>query len=418
MLNIHSFDEARAALEPYYLPRPQEQVYTLDRMRELLAFVGNPQDAVQVIHVAGTSGKTSTAYYVTALLQAAHQKVGTTVSPHVVELSDRVQINGKPLPERRFCADLTEFMGLVEQSGLQPTYFELMLAFAFWEFRRQAVDVAIVEVGIGGLLDSSNTIMRPDKICVITDIGFDHVQILGSTIEAIAAQKAGIIQLHNTVFCMKQADEVLEVFRATAQQKQADLHILSQLTEPDMKGLPLFQRRNFQLARAAAIHVLERSGAILTPAMQKKAMTIRIPGRMETFTFEGKTVIIDGAHNEQKLEALMQSVAEAYPHQKPLLIVAFGQQAEALARIEGGLHALRPFVDSIITTQFGGADDAPHYGVEASIIAAVAKISAFNSVEAIPNPEKALREALKSDSQVIVVTGSFYLLNHIRPLLV
>lgn len=417
MLNIHTFDEARVALEPYYMPqRPQNYVYTLDGMRELLAFVGNPQDAVQVIHVAGTSGKTSTAYYMAALLHAAGQKVGTSVSPHVIELNDRVQINGKPLAERPFCKALTEYLKLVEQSGLRPTYFELMLSFAFWEFRRQAVDVAVIEVGVGGLLDPSNTVMRADKLCVITDIGYDHMQVLGSKIEEITAQKAGIIQLHNTVFCMQQERVVIDIFKATAQQKQADLHVIAQADDTTLDELPLFQRRNFQLARAAVMFLLERQGKLLTDVMQKKAMRVAIPGRMEIFRAKGKIIIVDGSHNEQKLTSLMASVAKEYPGQRPLLVMAFGQQPEALARIENGLAAVRPYADEIIATQFGGADDAPHYGVESSIIAAVAKICGFQHVHSVPNPERAFEQAIASPHELIVIAGSFYLLNHMRPL--
>lgn len=417
MLNIHTFDEARAALELYYMPsRSQNYVYTLDGMRELLAFVGNPQDAVQVVHIAGTSGKTSTAYFVTALLRAAGQKVGTSVSPHVIELNDRVQVNGKPLGERQFCKELTEYLRLVEQSGLQPTYFELMLSFAFWEFRRQAVDVAVIEVGVGGLLDPSNTVGRADKLCVITDIGYDHMQVLGSKIEEISAQKAGIIQLHNTVFCMQQDKAIIDIFKATAQQKQADLHIMNQADDPALHALPLFQQRNFQLARAAVLFLLERQGFVLTDAMQHKAMAISIPGRMEIFHAKGKTIIVDGSHNEQKLSSLMASVSKAYPGQRPLLVMAFGQQPEALERIENGLAAVQPYADDIIATQFGGADDAPHYGVDSSIITAVAKICGFQHVHAVPNPERAFEQAMQSEHRLIIIAGSFYLLNHMRPL--
>src|SRR5882672_7301509 len=142
---IKTLAEARRALEQYYYSsdRPKGQAYTLDHMRQVLDVLGNPQNSLLVIHVAGTSGKTSTSYYAAALLQASGFRVGLTVSPHVVDINDRVQINGEPLNEAEFCADLGHFLHLITQSGLKPNYFELMIAFAYWEFAAKRVDYAV-----------------------------------------------------------------------------------------------------------------------------------------------------------------------------------------------------------------------------------------------------------------------------------
>ncbi len=198
-MNIRSIQEAEAALLPY-VPLVAELTgkdTTLDRIVPLMKLLGDPQDKLKIIHLAGTSGKTSTAYYMSALLQATGKKVGLTVSPHIDTIAERVQIDGLPLPETEFCRELGIFLDIVEFAEAPPSYFELLYAFALWVFERQQVDYAVVETGMGGLYDATNVASRPDKVCVITDIGFDHTHILGKTLPEIAAQKVGIVHDHN-----------------------------------------------------------------------------------------------------------------------------------------------------------------------------------------------------------------------------
>src|SRR5712691_3519862 len=162
MHGMRNFAEARVALHAYVSSRPSERTYTLERMMQLMAYLGHPQDTLKIMHVAGTSGKSATAYYAAALLMAAGKRVGLTVSPHAVEVNDRVQINLTPLPEQTFCQELSVFLGLVTKSGITPTYFELLIAFAYWEFVCQRVDYAVVEVGLGCMVDATNVITRRD----------------------------------------------------------------------------------------------------------------------------------------------------------------------------------------------------------------------------------------------------------------
>lgn len=419
MREIRTFADARSELSKYYTVngKPLSRPYSLDIMFELLDVCGNPHDTLRVIHVAGTSGKTSTAYYTAALVNGAGLKTGLTVSPHVVEINERVQINGTPLPEALFCSELQEFLTIVEAHALQPSYFELMMAFAFWEFSRQKVDCAVVEVGLGGLLDASNVVNRQDKICIITDIGLDHTQSLGDTYEQIAEQKAGIIGLKNSVFSYHQRAEVMQVLRTVSQQKQADLHVLSPNDHaPETHALPLFQQRNFTLALAAVQYLFETLGRSLPKKAVEHALTIRIPGRMETRVVQGKTVIIDGAHNQQKIAMLVQSIAATYPNQRLAVLVAFGQQREATRRISEGLAELQPYADSLIATTFSSAQDAPHAGVDPHEIAEAAKNTGIPVVNIQADPVLAFAELLKQPQSICLVVGSFYLLNDIRPL--
>jgi dihydrofolate synthase/folylpolyglutamate synthase len=233
---ISNLYEAELALKPFWPSNlhGKRSAYTTEHMERFMEFVHDPQNKSQVIHIAGTSGKTSTAYFVASLLKQAGKKVGLMTSPHIEGLNERVQIDLVPIPEEEFCIELTHYLELVGQSGIVLTYTEIMYGFAFWEFARHSVDYIVVEVGMGGLLDATNVIDRNDKISVITDIGLDHTNVLGDTIQQIAAHKAGIIRLGNTIFMHRQPEEVLDVIRLTAKQRQADLHIVEQEGEtPD-----------------------------------------------------------------------------------------------------------------------------------------------------------------------------------------
>ncbi len=416
-MRIVDFAKAQEVLKPYMERTRQPGSYTLDRQVQLMAYLGNPQEKVRVVHVAGTSGKTSTAYYAASLLQAAGFRVGLTVSPHVDEINERVQVNLMPLPEGEFCTDLGNFIDLVEKSGIKPTYFELLIAFAFWEFARHKVDYAVVEVGLGGLLDSTNVVSRADKICIITDLGMDHMHVLGDTLGEIAVQKAGIIQLHNAVFCYEQSAEVMEPIRARAAQKRADLHTLVQGAVPaELTFLPSFQRRNIQLARAAIDFVLERDGRPpLGIEVVAEAARVVIPARMETFTVAGKKVIVDGSHNAQKMHALMTSIALRYPGQQVAAMISFA--AHGAYRVDTAVAELAPFVRHVVVTSFHGAQDFPNQSLPPEIVRTACHEAGIAGVDTLKEPTKAWRALLARPEPILLVTGSFYLLNHVRPLI-
>lgn len=414
-MNIATFADAKKALEafmPMYVSRGK--IYSLEYVVALLEYLGNPQDAYNVIHVAGTSGKTSTAYYASALLREAGYKVGLTVSPHTVEINDRVQIQGQPMEEPLFCSELGLFLDIVKKSGIQPTYFEIMVAFAFWEFARQGVKAAVVEVGLGGMLDATNTIHRPGKICVITDIGLDHTKILGNTIPEIAAQKAGIIQLHNDIFMYRQSDEIMGAVEQRAKAKKANLHAITERDVSAPRWLPKFQQRNFGLACIAAQTLAARDGNVIDHRVVDAAAQISIPGRMEQFSYKGKTIILDGAHNGQKIAALVESLRGTPGLTDVAFLIGFIDTHEAQNRIPDALHSIAAIADDIAATQFGDEKDYPRSSVSAQSIIEAAHTAHIRNIRAIEDPVKAMDELL-SNHQTVVVAGSLYLLNHIRP---
>jgi dihydrofolate synthase/folylpolyglutamate synthase len=410
---IRNFAEARKALQSFY-NQPGSNTYALDRMRDLMHYLGDPQNTLKVVHVAGTSGKTSTAYYASALLEASGFTVGLSVSPHVDEVNERVQLNRIPMAEAEFCERLGIFIDEVTKSHIKPSYFELMVAFAYLEFAHRKVDYAVMEVGLGGLLDATNVVSRTDKVCIITDIGLDHTEILGDTLPKIAAQKAGIITLHNQVFTHLQPREVMAVFKEAAERQHAELHVAEQAADEIASALPLFQQRNFHLAEQAVRYILERDHrGPLSSGQREKVAAIHIPGRMDTIRWHDKVIIFDGAHNEQKMTAFMQSVVSAYPGEPIAAMVAC--IASKAHRWQPALNVLMDAGAHCIATSFDlEPDDRLKRSIPAQDIANYLASRGYTAYTVEPDMTAASTLLLKHPESILLVTGSFYMLHDVR----
>lgn len=195
--------------------------------------LGNPHQQFRSIHVAGTNGKGSTSHMLSAVLQSAGYKVGLHTSPHLKSFTERFKINGEPAPEEEIAAFVTQHMALIE--AVQPSFFEISVALAFDYFARKQVDVAVIEVGLGGRLDSTN-IITPD-LSVITNISFDHMDILGDTLGKIAFEKAGIIKPKVPVVISETHPETAPVFVEKANETQSDIMFADQIFEVVDSGL-------------------------------------------------------------------------------------------------------------------------------------------------------------------------------------
>lgn len=419
---LHSFADADAALQPY-IPIVKETIgkdITLDRMRLLMDILGNPQTKLKVIHVAGTSGKTSTAYYIAGLLKAAGQTVGLTVSPHIDVISERIQINLVPLPEAVFCKVLSEFLELIEGITPKPSYFELLMAMAYWYFAKVGVSYAVVETGVGGLHDASNICKNTNKICVLTDIGFDHMHIFGHTLPEISSQKAGIMHQGSRALTFKQPPEVMETFLGYAQNVGAELEVVSEVDESGVvvdsqtfKDLPYFQQRNWLLAHAVYELLGGRDKLTeLTSQQLEASMLTYVPGRMDSQKVNSTTILMDGAHNEQKMEAFVRSFRKIYP----------GQQVPVLLGLKGNkdyqavLPLLKPITSKLIITKFMINQDLQSKTIDPEIIAEQARKDGFDNVVVESDQHAALTMLLKGNHELVLVTGSFYLLSNIRRL--
>ena len=385
----------------------------IDRTACLMQLFDNPQHKLKIVHIAGTSGKTSTAYYLSALLKQAGQKVGLTVSPHVDSITERVQINGRALSDKLFADLLTEFIFKVNQAGLKCTYFELMYCFSFWVFAKQKVDYAVVETGVGGLYDATNIATAKDKVCVITDIGFDHVALLGNTLSTIARQKAGIIHPFNSVITYRKSKAVFNEILDQASKNKSQLVVASEpKNEPVfINNLPYYQKRNWWLAKQTYDFIAARDHLDkLSPNQLKLSQSTHIPGRMDIAHLGQKTIVMDGAHNSQKLSAFVKSFQALYPNQKGLVILGLKEGKDSL----GIAKILKPVASKVVVTRFYSSRTLPAKAADPNKLAALLVRSGLTSVEAEPNQKSAIEKAFNSDSDIIIITGSFYLLSQLR----
>lgn len=415
MASLKTSDDVEDILARY-IPRPEEKIgkdSTVERMKLLMAAVGNPECKLAIIHIAGTSGKTSTAYYIAKMLHLSGQQVGLTVSPHIDDVTERIQINLTPLPKTEFKTALLEFIGLIEQVDIKPTYFELLVAFAYWYFAKSGVDYAVVETGIGGMYDSTNIASNPDKLCVITDIGRDHMHLLGDTLPEIARQKAGIIHSGNTALMLAQHESVMRVVKDWCQQHGAELVVLGkqQLETAEMSGLPEFQRRNWTLACAAYEWLSNRDGLpVLTEAELNQSAQIAIPARMNSVQLGGTTIIMDGAHNEQKMRAFVASFKKQYPGKRVpvLLSLKLGKAADSV------LPILLPITSRLILTAYRQEQGLPMPPHDTGLLTKVAYDAGFQNVMIEPDSDRAFELLRQVAGDLAVITGSFYLIGQLR----
>ena len=381
--------------------------YNPDKMYELLALADNPQKKLKVVHVAGTSGKTSTSYYIAAMLKQTGKSVGLSVSPHIFEVNERVQINGQPLSEPKMCELFSKFIATSGLVDLKPTYFELLVTFAFWAFAEMACEYAVMEVGLGGLKDATNVIDELSKVAVITDIGLDHTRILGDTIEQIATQKAGIIKKGNHVFCYQQGEIVDRVIDEHVEKAGATLHRLDQAQLAQnvtfVNWLPQYQKRNWLLARSVVDYVASRDGLQISDAKLQETQETEIPARMQRLHINNKLVILDGAHNPQKLEVLASSLKTLFPDKSFAVLVAFVQSKEDT--LPKSVKQIEAISKNIIVTEFRLTEDLVHTSIPAAELGA-----AFENAQVISGSQKAFNALLKQTEDVLLVTGSFYLI--------
>jgi dihydrofolate synthase / folylpolyglutamate synthase len=384
---------------------------TVDRMWPLLEALGNPQKNLRAVHLAGTSGKTSTAYYMAALLQKAGKKVGLTISPHTEKITERVQIDGQPLDDVSFCRYTEKCLRIVETLPVRPSYFEIMVALTLWVFSDLKVDYAVVETGLGGLHDGTNVFRRDDKVCILTDIGFDHMHVLGYTLPEIAFQKAGIIQQNNTVVMYRQPAEVQAVFdRAIAKNSSRAFIYDSSIieTEQFISGFPNYQKRNWTLALRAYDLLKKRDSLPKLSAEQLLSTQIAVPGRMELVRYGEKEIIFDGAHNQQKMHAFVSSLVGKYGNKKFPILLGLKKGKEYVDIIK----ELLPVTSLLIVTSFDIRQDTVITSQDPAVIAASA-VKQSHSLPVIVEPDMKLAcmRLLESKGDVAIVTGSFYMLS-------
>ena len=297
-------------------------VLGLESVKALLDMLGNPQENLKVIHIAGTNGKGSTIAFMEAILMEAGYKVGKYTSPVVFEYLEKFQINGENISEDKF-ARLTHklkdiLVTLKKQNDIQATIFEVETAMAFEYFKDEACDIVLLETGMGGDMDATNVCSKV-LASVLVSISLDHIGFLGETIEEIAFHKAGIIKDNCPVVVMNQSSEVINVIEEYAQCRKASVYIA------DVSELPTglmgeWQKYNAGVA-VKVMEVIEEQGYVITREQVENGLRkAKWPGRFEKIC-ENPTIIIDGAHNPDAAKKLRETLDKEYRDEKFIYVM-------------------------------------------------------------------------------------------------
>lgn len=406
--------------------------FDLDRMRILLKKIGNPHEAFRSVHVAGTKGKGSTSTMIASMLQACGYKVGLYTSPHLIDVRERMTINGEMISQ----AEFTRLTRLVEPFVMKakpmPTYFDTLTAIAFKYFAEQKVDIAVVETGLGGRLDSTN-VLKPE-VTAITSISKDHMAQLGSTIAKIAEEKAGIFKPGVPAVTVLQDPTVEMVLKRVAEKVGAPLDISGKsiefsyrfessrmlgrhnrvcLTTPTSKfehlAVPLFGEHQ-AINCGLALSVIDKLKGRGLPIDDAKAMEglakTKIAGRMEMVN-QTPRVLIDGAHNAASIDAMMRAIGQHIPYDSMVVIFGCCQDKD----VDGMLERITSGADKVIFTKVNNIRSADAQELANRYVELYGKMA-----QVADTLEEALSIAARAVTKedLICITGSFYLIGEAK----
>ncbi len=408
--------------------RYNESNFNLARMSRILSALGNPHRKLKTVHVVGTKGKGSTATMLSEMLRGCGIRVGLYTSPHVLDVRERIVIDGEMISELEFARAIGSVARVTAKARVaEPTYFEVLTAAALHYFELEQVDIAILEAGMGGRLDSTN-VVKPEAVA-ITSISRDHVAQLGSDLASIAREKAGAIKQGIPVISAAQVPEVREVIRATAESESAPLRFAHEesdftyrfefsramgrharicLTTPHSRfehlHVPLpgkHQAMNCALALGVLDVLKSRGFAIDDQRAMAGLANVKLPGRMQMISEEPR-ILVDGAHNAASVDALMRAIGQNIAYDS--MVVVFGCQKDK--DIAGMMGRIQLGADKIIFTGTGSPRSA-----DAGDLAAAYTEHSGKMAQVAETLDEAMRIALAAASRedLICVTGSFYL---------
>ncbi len=411
-------------------PPEQREPYTLDNIVRLMAQLGNPQERLRVVHVAGTKGKGSTSAMMESVLRAAGYKTGLYTSPHLHDVRERLRINGQSITKEAFIR-LVERIKAESPAVGAITTFEALTAMAFMWFADSNVDLVVLEVGLGGRLDATNLVTP--LVSLITPLALEHTAVLGNTIEEVAAEKAGIIKQNVPIISANQSPAALDVLRDVAAQQNAPFFLASECWRAVRNSISLAgQEVDFvQVATTDTLesparynhitvgllgqHQIENACLVMATldvlrekevrwddrAIQQGFSDVKWPARVEILQ-EIPLVICDGAHTEASAQALIRTLKHLMPtgwsHSTLILGISSNKDFNAL------LNAFNPIADKIILTR------ATHPRAADPAILATYPTLANRQVDVIPKISDALQAALANagEQELIVATGSLF----------
>jgi len=446
-------DYERARNVPY-----RQREFKLERMRELLDGLGNPQSGLPIVHVAGTKGKGSTAAMIAAVLSAAGQRIGVFSSPHLDRIEERMSVDGCCCPADEFAEMVDQLRPVVEtmdraaaeiaDDEIGPTYFELTTAMALMHFARSEVDTAILEVGLGGRLDSTN-VCEP-RVSVITSISLDHTRQLGNTLESIAREKAGIVKPGVPVVSGVRRDEPREVIREVCRRQgsrlvelgvdfdfdyypprhleeapaagkldfrffrpladREDPYPTTGLKDLSLRMLGRHQAANAAVALAVLAELSHGGRAIPEEAIRTGLATVGCPARVEVVA-RRPAIVLDAAHNRASIEALLKVLDESFSAARRLLVFATSDDKD----FRGMLSCLMDRFDEVIFTRYLKNPRAVSPQQLQQLAAELTGRPSTVAAEPAGALEEIRRRAAPDD--LICITGSFFLAAEIRRLL-
>ncbi len=390
----------------------------LERISALLAELGNPQNDLRFVHVAGTNGKGSTSTMLSHILKAGGYKTGLFTSPYVFSFCERIQINNANIPEADLANTVARVKSAIEglnAGGIVPTEFEAITAAALLYFKEQQCDYAVMEVGLGGRYDSTNVIPAPE-VCVITSVSLDHTKILGDTIEQIAAEKAGILKQGSVcVTTTRQDPTALSVIRNTAEQQGCALTVANteaaQVISESLTETVFSYCGEAYTVHLSGRHQIENAVGVIEAARKLSGVTethIReglqhtvMRGRME-YRKGTPPLLLDGGHNPECAEALREVLKRFAP---PRITAVIGMMADK----DTGqyLKTVAPLCKEIYFTK----PNNPRAAEPAVLQSAIQDIKVITFTE--ESPKSALQQAIHATPQdgLVLVCGSFYLLS-------
>ena len=423
--------------------QPENQIEpTLSRVRLLLEILGDPQNSAPVLIVAGTNGKTSTARMVDTLLRGLGLRVGLFTSPHLRHVGERILVDGVALDEDRLVAALTDLMPFVrivdnaEVAAGRPrmTFFEVLTVLAYSVFADAPVDVAVMEVGMGGTWDATNIVDAP--VSVVTPIDMDHMEWLGDTLQLIAAEKAGVIKPDAIAVVSRQKPEAAAVLTARSIEVGAALvregvefGVLSRVpavgdqlvtfTTPggqyDEILLPLYgehQAANAAAALAAVESFVSPGRMLAIDVVRDAFLTVTSPGRLEVVR-RGPTVLVDAAHNPAGARSLATALGESYSFEKVLAVLAVMSDKDATGIVE----ELADVVDEVIVT----ATESPRALSPHALAQIASDVLGEHRVSIVPHFQSALETAIEKADETpgtgVLVTGSIVAVGAARTVL-
>lgn len=418
-----TFDEA---LEYLYSRLKFGSVPGLERIRALCALLGNPQDKLRYIHVAGTNGKGSICSMISNMLISAGYKTGLFISPYVTHFTERIQINSRMISESEFADLMAEIKPLVEQldsQGITPTEFEVLTAAAFLYYYKNGCDIVVLEVGLGGLCDSTNLIKSPD-VCVITSVSYDHTNILGDSIEEIAEHKCGIIKQGSAVVSYPQMfDQVSGIIAETAKKHSCPLYCCD---KNEIKNASVgefgceFTYKGFDLKTSLiGEHQIYNAATAFEAAQAMRSKGIRLsdtdiysgilkagmPARLQVVS-RNPLIVIDGAHNPDGIAALVKSLNTVFKAYETVAVMGMMKDKD----VEKSVSLIAPYFKRAAAVTVDNPRSMKSYELSGIIKKFCSDVSEYSdSMQAFSQMKDSLKEG-----EMLLVCGSLYLASEIE----